>query len=216
VVVGWWALPTSVVRGGRRAWLACAAVGIGWGLWSAGWWAAPPDAGEAAAVPDLPAYAVFVAVVCAAAALGYVVMRACAPRGNDLTSRTGLIVVVALLAVWGALVVVAAIPWAPAVLALLMSVALLSLRRLGPAERPDTDPVLGFEPGIPARRLAPFALVPVLAVATYAVLSPLAPAGPGGGPFYWLFVGIVGVLSLLGAVALVWALWRTWRRAPVA
>ncbi len=212
VVLGWWALPRAVVVGGRGAWLLCGAVGIAWGLWSAGWWAAPPDAGQDAAAPDLAAYALFVVVVCAAAGAGYVVMHACAPRGRDLTTRAGLVVVLGLLGVWGALVVVATIPWAPLLLAALVALVVLSLRRLGPTESASLSLPLGFEPGIPWRRIAPTALVPVLAVATYAALVPFATTEPGTGPFYVLIVAMIAVLSLAGTVALVWSLWRTWRR----
>lgn len=212
VVLGWWALPRAVVVGGRGAWLLCGAVGIAWGLWSAGWWAAPPDAGQDAAAPDLAAYALFVVVVCAAAGAGYVVMHACAPRGRDLTTRAGLVVVLGLLGVWGALVVVAAIPWAPLLLGALVALVVLSLRRLGPTESASLSLPLGFEPGIPWRRIAPTALVPVLAVATYAALVPFATTEPGTGPFYVLIVAMIAVLSLAGTVALVWSLWRTWRR----
>jgi hypothetical protein len=210
VVVGWRALPRAVVAGGRRAWAASTAVGVAWGLWSASWWAAPPDEGQGAAVPDLGSYALFVSIVCAAAGAGYVVMHACAPRGRDLTSRAGLAVVVVLLAAWGVLVVVVAIPWAPLLLGALLVLVLASLRRLGPDAR-DGAP-LGFEPGVPLRRAAPLVLVPLLAVATYAALVPLAPAEPGAGALYVLIVATIGALSAAGTVALVWALWRAWRR----
>jgi hypothetical protein len=222
VVLGWWALPRVVVAGGRGAWVLCGVVGIAWGLWSAGWWAAPPEAGQDAAVPDLAAYALFVVVVCAVAGVGYVVMRACAPRGRDLTTRAGLVVVLGLLGVWGAVVVVVAIPWAPLLLGALVALVVLSLRRLGPAEEPGTPrgsprpSPLGFEPGIPWRRIAPTALVPVLAVATYAALVPFATSEPGTGPFYVLIVAMIAALSLAGTVALVWSLWRSWRRPRVA
>ena len=87
VVLGWWALPRAVVAGGRGAWLLCGAVGIAWGVWSAGWWSAPPDAGQDAAAPDVAAYALFVVLVCAAAGVGYVVMRACAPARHSRRMR---------------------------------------------------------------------------------------------------------------------------------
>ena len=60
--------------------------------------------------------------------------------------------------------------------------------------------------------MAPTALVPGLAVATYAALVPFATTAPGTGPFYVLIVAMIAVLSLAGTVALVWSLWRTWRR----
>lgn len=210
VVVGWLLLPRALVADGRRRWLVPAAVGVAWGVWSAGWWAAPPDAGQDAAVPDVASYALFVVVVSAAAAVGYAVMHACAPRGADLTSRLGLAVVLLLLGVWGVLVVVVAIPWAPALLGLLVALAILSLRRLGPPARDDLP--LGFEPGLPAGRLGPLVLVPVVAVATYTALLPLAPGEPGSGAMYAVIVGIIVVLSLAGTVALGWALWVAWRR----
>lgn len=212
VVLGWRLLPRAVLRGGRRAWLACAAVGLAWGLWSVGWWAAPPDAGQLAATPDVTAYAAFVGIVTLAAAAGYAVMHACAPRGGDLTGRGGLAAVLLLLGAWGAAVVLVAIPWAPALLGLLIALVLLSLPRLPRVPVEEAAP-LGWHPGIPLRRSAPLVLVPVSAVTTYAVLSPLAPGAPGEGPFYWLIVSIIGVLSVLGTAALGWALWRAWRPA---
>ncbi len=211
VVLGWRLLPRAVLRGGRRAWAACAAVGLVWGLWSAGWWAAPPDAEQWAATPDIASYAAFVAVVTLVAVTGYAAMHACAPRGRDLSSRAGLAVVLVLLAAWGTLVVFVAIPWGPVLLALLAALVLASLRRLPSA--PTATAPLGWDPGIPLRRAAPLALVPAAAVATYAALSPFAPSAPGDGPFYALILGIIAALSVLGAVALGWALWRVWRPA---
>jgi hypothetical protein len=213
VVVGWWLLPTVLRAGGRRAWLACALVGIAWGAWSVGWWGAAPDQREEAVVPGLASYAVFALVVSAAAALGYYLIDRLPLGPTDLRSRWGAIASIAVLAVWGGLLVVPAIPWAPLVLGPLLALAWFSLRRLS-TRAPGRVAVRRELPiGVPARRLAPLALVPGSAIALYAALVPLDPGIRGEGPFFLVLLLIVIVLSALGAVALGWAQWRTWRRA---
>jgi hypothetical protein len=218
VVVGWWALPRALHRGGSRAVGWCALVGAVWGLWSVGWWGAPPDDGQLAAAPQLGSYVVFVAIVTGATAAGYGLMSAFSLRPDDLRSRTMTIATLVLLGVWGLLVVVLPLPWAPLVLAPLLLLAWASMRRLDthasnepPPEVASATPPLGFDPGVPWRQLGPFAALPATAVATYAVLAPFAPASTGSGPFYVVFVAVVGALSVAGAVALAWALWHAWR-----
>lgn len=218
VGVGWILLPRAVRRGGARAVAWCALVGAVWGLWSAGWWASPPDEGQVLARPELASYAGFVAIVTVAAAAGYAVMSSCAPRADERPARWSLVAVLLVLAVWWVLMVVVAIPWAPVVLALLVAVVWASLRRLesrAAVEPPGGDgpaEVLGWTPGIPWRSMAPLVALPVTALATYALLVPLAPDEPGSGALYIGFVGVVAVSSVAGAGALVWSLWRAWGR----
>jgi hypothetical protein len=221
VAVGWILLPRAVRRGGARAVAWCALVGALWGLWSAGWWASPPDEGQVLARPELASYAAFVAVVTASAAVGYAVMSSCAPRTGERPARWSLPVVLLVLGAWWVVTVVMAIPWAPVVLALLVALVWASLRRLEPRALSDppprdaTDPsaVLGWAPGIPWRSLAPLAALPVAAVATYALLVPLAPDEPGSGALYVAFAGMVACSSVAGAAALGWSLWRAWGRS---
>lgn len=211
VGVGWWALPAALRRGGRRALLACLALGVVWGTWSAGWWAAAPDDGEVAASPSLPSYVAFVLVVWAAAAVGYAVLGALPLRDGDLRSRWATGACVAVLVAWAALTVVPAVPWAPVVLAALVLLCWTSLRRLHERDDDARPPAADAWPvGAPVRRLAPTLLVPVGAVATYAALSPLA-AGPGEGPLVVVIPAAVVLLSLAGAAALVRSLVRAWR-----
>jgi hypothetical protein len=214
VVLGWWAVPAALRAGGRRALLVCAAVGAAWGVWSAGWWAAVPDDGQPPATPSLTAYAAFVAVVWAAAALGYLVLDRLPLRAVDLRSRWATGLCIALVVAWAGLLIVPAIPWAPAVLGLLLLLGWMSLRRLAGRSDAAATPAPGSWPvGVPLRRLGPSLLVPVAAIAVYAALSPLA-AGLGEGPLVAaLPVGVVG-LSLAGTALLGWALWRAWRPAP--
>jgi hypothetical protein len=230
VVVGWWALPRALRRGGVTAVATSALVGVAWGLWSVAWWGAPPDDGQVAATPAVAAYAVFVAIVAGASGLGYGLMGARGLQTGDLTSRWMTRLVVLALAVWGVLVVVLALPWAPLLLGVLLWLVTASRRRLDDAARRSTsDPVgaphhaggwasspdvtapLGFEPGVPWRRLGAFTALPVAAVATYAGLTPAAPTSTGSGAFYVGFIAAVAVLSVLGAASLAWALWCAWR-----
>jgi hypothetical protein len=211
VVLGWWAVPAALRAGGRRAWLVCAAVGAAWGLWSAGWWATDPDPGQLPSSPTLPSYAAFVAVVWAAAALGYLVLDRLPLRAGDLLSRWGTGLCIALVVAWAGVLIVPAIPWAPAVLGLLLLLGWASLRRLVERDDGAGRPAAGTLPlGVPLHRLGPSLAVPGAALAVYAALSPLA-AGPGEGPLVLaLPIGVVG-LSLAGTAALGWALWRAWR-----
>lgn len=219
VVLGWWAVPAALRRGGRRALLVCAAVGAAWGVWSAGWWAAVPDEGQLPAVPSYASYGLFVLLVWAAAAAGYVVLDRLPLPSGALRSRWGTGLCVGLVVLWAGLLIVPAIPWAPVLLAGLLALAWSSLRRLqahGTGVRP---PAPGSWPvGVPVRRLGPSLLVPVTALAVYAALSPLA-AGVGEGVLVLaLPIGVVG-LSAVAAAALAWALWRAWhlgRSAPEA
>jgi hypothetical protein len=217
VGVGWILLPRAVRRGGLRAAAWCALVGAVWGLWSAGWWASPPDEGQLLARPDVVSYAAFVAVVTAVAMVGYAVMSGRAPRPDDRPARWSLVAVLLVLAVWWVLTVVVVIPWAPVVLVLLVALAWASLRRLEPRgaagaqpEDGSDEPVLGWIPGIPWRSLAPLVALPLSALATYALLAPLAPDEPGSGLLHVCFVVLVAVSSVAGTVALVWSLWRAW------
>ncbi len=67
--------------------------------------------------------------------------------------------VLVVLAAWWVLTIVVAIPWAPVVLALLVALVWISLRRLEARADPETsaersdgdDRVLGWAPGIPWR-----------------------------------------------------------------
>ncbi len=79
------------------------------------------------------------------------------------------------------------------------------------ADGDGTAAVLGFDPGVPWRRLGPFAALPLAAIATYAALSRAAPDTTGSGPFYVGFAGTVGLLTVAGSAALGWALWSAWR-----
>jgi len=207
VVVGWHLLPAALRRGGRRAWLACAAIGLVWGAWSVGWWGAAPDQREEAVVPGLASYAAFVVLVTAIAALGYYLLHRLPLAPTDLRSRPAAIASVAVLGVWGALMVLPAIPWAPLVLGPLVALAWFSLRRLSSQQPQVQEPAYG----VPARRLAPLALIPATAIALYAALAPLDAGVRGEGPFFLTLLVLVLGLSALGAVALGWAQWRTWR-----
>ncbi len=213
VVVGWWLLPKVLRLGGLRAWAMCAVIGLAWGAWSVGWWGAAPDQREDPVVPGLASYAVFVAIVSAAAILGYLLADRVPLRDGDLRSRWGAIVSVAVLAVWGAVMVLPSLPWAPLVLGPLLALAWFSLRRLSRHEPPAGRTAIAAEwpAGVPLRRLGPLALVPVTAVALYAVLVPLDPGVRGEGPFFLVLLGAVIVLTLVGTVALLWSLWRTGR-----
>lgn len=213
VVVGWWLLPAVLRSGGRRAWAACAAIGLAWGAWSVGWWGAAPDQREEAVTQDLASYALFALVVSAAAAVGYLVLDRVPLREPDLRSRWGAAATVAALALWGGLMVLPSIPWAPLVLGPLVALAWFSLRRLSrdePAPGRTAIPV-DWPVGVPLRRLGPLVLVPVSAVALYALLGPLDAGVRGEGPFFLVLLGFVLLLTLVGAVALLWGLWRTWR-----
>jgi hypothetical protein len=231
VCVGWYALPRVVARGGHRAYLACALVGLAWGLWSAGWGGAPPDDGQTAATPELGSYAIFVVIVTIAGTWGYLLMHTHAPSERRPRSPWPLRAAVAALAGWGILNIVVPLPWAPLVLAALLAIAITALQRLsGTAgdvttgddtesadHRSMTAPTpLGWQPGVAASSLAPFLAVPTVAIATYSALSLVAPTETGQGPFYLAFAASVAVLSVLGTGVLLWSLWRAWRRAPTA
>jgi hypothetical protein len=211
VVVGWWAYPALLRRGGRRAWLASAGLGAAWGIWAAGWWTTPPDDGQVQAVPEPLAFLLFATVVSAAAALGYWLMHVWAPGPDQLRGRAGLIGLVVVLLAWFAVVVVPAIPWAPVVLAALLALAWATLRRLvargGSGAVPDAA---GWPVGVPARALPPVLLVPGVALATYLALAPLAPDAGGESPIGIIAPAVIVATSLAGTVALVWALWRAW------
>jgi len=224
VCIGWYALPRVVSRGGPRAYLACALVGIAWGLWSVSWWGAPPDDGQTAATPELASYAIFVAIVSMAGACGYLLMHTQAPIQSLPRSPWPLRAAVAALAGWGILNIVIPLPWAPLVLAALLAIAITALRRLSGTASDDTAVVddrglavalpLGWQPGVAASSLAPFLAVPAVAIATYAALSVVAPSETGQGPFYVGFAATVAVLSVLGTGALLWSLWQAWRHTP--
>jgi hypothetical protein len=211
VVLGWWAVPAALRRGGRRALLVCAAVGAAWGVWSAGWWAAVPDDGQAPAVPSYASFSLFVLVVWAAAAAGYALLDRLPLPSDALRSRWGTGLCVALVVLWAGVMIVPAIPWAPALLVALLALVWSSLRRLPARGTGVRPPAPGSWPvGVPVRRLGPSLLVPVTALVVYAALSPLA-AGAGEGVLVLaLPIGVVG-LSIAGAAALAWALWRSWR-----
>lgn len=213
VVVGWWLLPAVLRAGGRRAWFACALVGIAWGAWSVGWWGAAPDQREEAVVAGLASYALFALVVSAVAAIGYVLLDRVPLGPADLRSRWAGIASIAVLAVWGGLLVIPAIPWAPLVLGPLLALVWFSLRRLSTRDPGRVAVRRELPMGVPARRIAPLALVPGVAIALYAALVPLDPGVRGEGPFFLTLLLIVIALSACGAVALAWAQWRTWKRS---
>jgi hypothetical protein len=213
VVVGWWLLPKVLRRGGLRAWAVCASIGLAWGAWSVGWWGAAPDQREEPVVPGLASYAAFVAIVSAAAILGYLLVDRVPLRDGDLRSRWGAIVSVAVLAVWGGVMVLPSLPWAPLVLGPLLALAWFSLRRLSRDEPPSgrTAIAADWPVGVPLRRLGPLTLVPVTAVALYAALVTLDAGVRGEGPFFALLLGLVLLMTLVGSVALLWSLWHAWR-----
>jgi hypothetical protein len=211
VVVGWWAYPAALRLGGRRAWLASAGVGAAFGVWAAGWWTTPPDVGQVQAVPEPARFLAFVLVIMSAAALGYWVMHLWAAPAPGRGGRVGVILLAAVLITWFAVVVVPAVPWAPLALAALLALAWASVRRLaarggsGPLPAPVDWPV-----GVPARRLLPAVLVPVVAMAAYLGLAPLAPGDGGDSAVGIVAPGVIVVTSLAGTLALGWALWRAW------
>lgn len=207
VVLGWWLLPSVLRAGGRCAWAVCAGIGLAWGAWAVGWWGAAPEQREAPVVPAPASFALFVVVVTAAAAIGYAVLDRVPLRPGELRSRPAAVASIVVLAAWAGVLVLPSIPWAPLVLAPLVALAWFSLRRLGAREPAPAPPSYG----VPARRLAPLALVPAVATALYTGVAPFDPDLRGEGPFFLvLLAGVVG-LSVLGAAALVWALWRAWR-----
>jgi hypothetical protein len=213
VVVGWWLLPKVLRAGGLRAWAVCALIGLAWGAWSVGWWGAAPDQREEPVVPGLASYAFFVAIVSAAAILGYLLVDRVPLRDGDLRSRWGAIASVVVLALWGVAMVLLPLPWAPLVLGPLLALAWFSLRRLSRAEPPSGRTAIPAQwpVGVPLRRLGPLTLVPVTAIGLYAVLEPLDTGVRGEGPFFALLLAFVLVMTLVGSVALLWSLWWTWR-----
>ena len=211
VVVGWYAVPRALQRGGLRAVLWCAAVGFAWGCWGIGWWGAPPDKEQVAATSHPVSYAVFVTLVTAVAALGYGLQHACHPGDADLATRWPLRVAVGLLLLWAIPVVVVPLPWAPLVLSLLLLLGLATLRRFPSGSNESGGEVLGWRFGVPWPRLIPIAAIPLVAVATYLAASPLSGRATGSGVVYAGFLAFVVVLSVTGAGLLVWSLWRAWR-----
>jgi hypothetical protein len=216
VVVGWYALPRALQRGGPKAVAWCSLVGLGWGCWSVGWWGAPPDQGQVAATARPLSYAVFVVVATAVLALGYGMQDACRPGPRDLRSRWAPRVVVGLLLLWAVPVVIVPVPWAPVVLGALLALAWTTLRRLSGAAALGERDLLGWEPGVPWRRLPPLALVPAVAVLTYVTASPLSGRQTGTGVVYDGFLAAVVLLSVGGSGLLVWSLWRAWGPARSA
>ncbi len=179
------------------------------------------------ASPALGPYSLFVTIVTATAAAGYALMNLCRLRPPDLASRPAGVIAVTALVAWGALVVLPAVPWAPLVLGPLLWLSWVALRRLARVQIPhptsvalpgsaagestsegEPESVLGFDPGVPLRRLTPLVAVPISAIGTYAVLAVLAPTSTGTGPFSVGFVGAVAALSAVGTGVLSWALWQ--------
>lgn len=213
VVLGWWLLPRILRAGGWRSWAASALVGLAWGAWAVGWWGATPDQGQALVVPDLLRYAQFVGVVSVAAILGYYLVQRVPLQGGDLRSRWGAIASVVVLGLWGAVMVLPSLPWAPLVLAPLLALVWFSLRRLSGQDPPEGRTAIPAQwpSGVPAKKLAPLVLLPVSAIALYAALMPLDTGARGEGPFFLTLLAFVIVTTLVGAVALIWSLWRTWK-----
>lgn len=217
VVIGWWALPRALQRGGWAAVAWCASTGAAWGLWSAVWWGAPPDGGQRAATFQPVSYTVFVAIVTGVTAVGYGLQYRCRPQEPDLASTWTPWVLLGVLGLWALAVVFVPQPWALAVLAPLMFLAVRSIRRLvvPSAETvpgPTAGDVLGWTAGVPWRQLPAFAAVPLAAVGTYLALSPLRPVEPGTGAMNAIFLVIITGLCLAGGGLLVVSLWTAWRR----
>jgi len=206
VGVGWWLLPRAVNRGGWPAALTCAAVGVAWGVWSAQWWGALPEIGEATAYFDPAGYAGFVVLVSALGAAGYAAQRALAPASPP-AAWAGWACVACVVA-WFVVVVALQVNWAPVLLAPLVALALLRMKMLSSVD--SVAPRWSVPTSIQYRRLPWLALIPMTAVAAYCALAPLEPAVAGEGVLTVTMVATVIVLTAAGAVALGVGLWGPW------
>jgi hypothetical protein len=214
IVVGWYLFPRALRAGGTRAWAWGALVGALWGAWGAAWWGAVPDGGQAPATFAPLSYALFVAVVTAAAGIGYGIQDRTGPRPGDRSSRWALVLVIGALVAWSVPVVVLPLPWAPLVLAPLLGVAWFALRRLTPQTSAVPTDVIGWTVGVPWSRLHPLVALPVAAVLVYLAASPLSTTPTGTGVPYWAFVATIIVLSVAGTTATGWALIQALRSSP--
>jgi len=213
VVVGWYALPRALRGGGPVAAGWCALAGLAWGLWAIGWWGAPPDTGMRAATPAPMSFAVFAVMVGVVAALGYGVQHATGPHDTDLTGRAAPWTVGGLLAAWAIPEVLIPIPWAPIVLAAVVTIALVSLRRLDHAS-PGGGPV-ALSAGVPWSRLAPLIALPSTAILVYLVAAPAAGSRSAVTLLHAGFVGAIIALCLAGVVALGGSLRAAWRHRDI-
>lgn len=215
VAVGWVWLPGVLRGGGWQAVAWCSVIGLGWGVWSASWWAVPPDPGESLARFSPASYLVFVCLVTALAALGYGLAALSGPRPDELRTQREGWVSAALLVLWAIPVVFVAAPWAPLVLVPLVGGAVLAIRRSRASARPAPGRwSLGgstWSPGVPWRRLHALAAIPAAAALTYNALGPLEPSASGEGSLYVAFLAQIIGLCLVGTSLLAASLWGVGR-----
>ncbi|MFN8223026.1 MAG: hypothetical protein U0R50_07200 [Gaiellales bacterium] len=198
VCLGWIALPAALLSSPARALAMSAAVGVGFGLWAAGFVHEP----DVERVPTPTAFALYAAANTAVLALAYPLCIRLVRSLPERTARVPIALAVVAIAGWYGLGVAPASPLSiPLVLALLAIPPLLLHRAparlqtpLPPAARPGTLSLLSL------------AALPAAAVATFATLEPVA----GKLPVYAAFL----LLTPGGLVALVWSARRVRRFGP--
>ena len=197
--------------------------GAFWGAWAMSL-RLPPDADEE--LPTLGAlngqvgpgtFVLYATVVTLAIGLCHLLLgRVVTPR--DLVPPRWLVFLALVCgALWFALLVVPAAPWAPVELAVLLWVCRWGLRRLRPAVdgSGEVRPAVDLRLRLPVRRLLRLATIPVAAGATYALLVHLSPSERLVRALYR--DSVVVAQTLAGWAFLIWALRSAYvRRGSVA
>jgi hypothetical protein len=171
VVVGWWWLGRALRA--PRAWGALwisAALGLFWGAWGYGWrFETPPVVAEPG-----------VFLLNAAVATGFLAVAHWAiAAGNPAAfrpSRIGLAIAAAVTLAFFGILTVPQIPFAPLVLAPLLAIVWLALRRAARSTPDDAPGILAdLAHPVRLRNAALLGVMPVVATAVYAGLGGLQP-----------------------------------------
>ncbi len=215
-VVTLWFLARKWLLAGRLKDLAIASgiVGLLWGIWSIGYRApgAFDDFEEAfdVMVPgDFAIYALGVALFYALAhwLIGFVWPAQWNP------GKWGRRSIVLLLATYGALAVLVAVPWAPLKFAVLVGVAIWLLGKSRQSTAREPSAIAALHGRVPLGHTAVFLTAPVAAGVSYWALWQL---GVDGDAAEALFVLGSMLQALVGLIAFIWAAVRSVRNRSVA
>lgn len=201
VCLGWYALPVALRQGTPRdAVLVVGGLGLGFGLWAAGY----VHDEEVVAVPSNGAFATYAAGLALVLALAYPICDRLAPPPTRMPGRRPVVVAGLITCAWFALGVVPTRPWGAVMLPILLAVPLLPLRAAARRGDRARGPLLA-RPARPVRlrRLAWLALLPVVAATTYALTEPFVGRAPTIATYVITLPG--------GVVALVWSVRRVRR-----